>query len=279
MSSNPAVETALATNLLVLRSGASMPTLGVGSGKLTGRECESALRAALEIGYRHIDTAQAYDNQPEIGRALTGYDRSKLFITSKLWFGDYTEKKVPAAFDRILRELKCDYLDLLLIHWPDRSVPFAETLGAMQQLVEDGKLRSIGVSNFTIAHLEEALESAEIAVNQVEFHPFLNQSELLNFCTQHQIILTAYCPLGRGLVASNEELQKIGGAHSKTAAQVALRWLIQKGMAAIPKSSSPARLKENAAIFDFTLSPKEMQRIDALNEDRRLINPEWGDFN
>lgn len=276
---DPALAHALATQRVALSDGTEIPVMGLGTYRLTGSDCERIVRFALETGYRHIDTALIYENQREIARALFGYSRADLYLTSKLWPGDLTKERVPKACDQILRELKTDYVDLLLIHWPERGVALQETIEAMQKLKEAGKVRSIGVSNFTIRHLKEILPSpVPLVTNQVEFHVYLYQHELQEFCAQQKMVITAYAPLARGELARDEQLKAIGAKHGKSAIQVGLRWLIQKGCVVIPKSATPERILENADIFNFQLSDEELHTIDALNQNRRLIVPEVADF-
>ena len=264
-----------------LNTGQKMPQLGLGTWQLEGEKCVSAVKTALELGYNHIDTAQVYENQREIARALQNVDRGKLFITSKLWFTDLKRESVQPACDQILQELEISYLDLLLIHWPQKTVPIAETLEAMNELVKQKKTRAIGVSNFTIAHLREALETkkARISVNQVEFHPLLYQKDLLEFCNQNKIVLTAYSPLGRSTIFKHRTIKSIAQEHGKTPAQVCLRWETQKNIVVIPKASSKPHLKENMQIFDWFLSKEDVQAIDSINRQKRVCNPPFAEFN
>jgi diketogulonate reductase-like aldo/keto reductase len=270
---------ALANECFELSDGTRIPMLGLGTYRLIGPVGERVVRQALEIGYRHIDTAMYYGNQAEIGWAIRGYPREELYLVSKLWPGDQTKERVPLACRQILRELKTDYIDLLLIHWPDRSVPFEETLEAMDQLRQAGKVRSIGVSNFTIRHIKDLLPvGIQLVTNQVELHPYLNQRELQTFCAEHGIRLTGFSPLARGEIFADEQLQSIGDKYGKTPGQIVLRWAIQNGVIVIPKTTNPARLVENATIFDFTLSTEDLAAVDAFNEDRRLANPDVANF-
>ncbi len=265
--------------VLSLNNGRMLPVLGLGTWLLRGKEGESIIASAIEMGYRHIDTAPIYSNEEAVGQAIRSYDRSSLYITSKLWIDHLSSGKVEASFYKTIEQLNTEYLDLLLIHWPIRSENIKDTLMQMQRLQESGQLISIGVSNFTVRHLRDALDSGvEIAVNQVEFHPFLNQEELLQFSLANGIATVAYAPLAGGLVASDITLCKIGERHQKTAAQVALRWLVQKGLGVVPKSASLERLRQNAAIFDFSLSQNEMSIISSLHTGNRVYHPHWADF-
>ena len=265
---------------VTLNSGYDMPVLGLGTWRLSGDTCTAVTRKALELGYTHIDTAELYDNHAAIAAALKGFDRSSLFITSKVPDQDLAYDDVHRMCQKALHELETDYLDLYLAHWPNPDVPMAETFRAFRELHEQGKVRSIGVSNFNIRRLAEAIEVSDlpIAANQVEFHPLLYQRELLEFCRNSDVVITAYCPLARGAVFDNDVIKGVAEKNHKTPAQVSLRWLVQKGVVVIPKSSSEDRLRENMDIFDWELSPDDEERIDNIGEERRLLSPEWAEF-
>jgi 2,5-diketo-D-gluconate reductase B len=259
-------------------NGVSVPALGLGTWQMSGSECREAVQAALALGYRHIDTARMYENEAAIGEALEASDvpRSELFLTTKLWLEDLTEAQVPRATAESLERLRTDYVDLLLIHWPHPEVPLRETLGAMQALQEEGKVRHLGVSNFPPGQLRAALELAPIVCNQVEHHVYLAQAQLHRMAQDHGLMLTAYCPLARGQVLEDPVLKEIAQRHGKGPAQVALRWLIQRDrVCAIPKASSVDHMKANFDIFDFELTDDEMQRIAGLDRGERLINPSF----
>jgi diketogulonate reductase-like aldo/keto reductase len=199
-------------------------------------------------------------------------------LTTKL-LGAFREAEIIATCEEILRELGVDYLDLFLVHWPIRQVPFSETLGAFLKLQKAGKTRSIGVSNFTIRHLKDTFDCGVVPVtNQIEFHPYLNQQELLSFCQLHRIVVTAYSPLAQGKVVLDPILQTIGNNYHKSAVQVTLRWLLQKGVVAIPRSANKEQLLENGDVFDFTLSEEEMKKIDCLDKRERLVSGLYADF-
>lgn len=264
--------------------GRPMPVLGLGTWQLTGSTCERAVRSALDIGYRHIDTAEMYGNEAEIGRALAAakLPRSSIFITTKIWSSHLRTRDVAPTVEGSLRSLRTDYVDLLLIHWPNPSVPVGETLRAMQKLQAAGKTRAIGVSNFPVALMREALEQERmpIACNQVEYHVRLDQRPVLDYARRHDIAVVAYCPLGRGRLVDHPVLARIGRKHSKSAAQVALRWLIQQpGVAAIPKSASERNLRANFEIFDFALDTEDMTAIAGLRAKERIVDlgsgPDW----
>jgi 2,5-diketo-D-gluconate reductase B len=264
--------------------GRPMPVLGLGTWQLSGSACERAVRTALDIGYRHIDTAEMYGNESEIGRAVAAgsVPRDKLFITTKIWTNHLRARDVGPTAEASLRKLRTDYVDLLLIHWPNPSVPIGETLGAMQKLAAAGKARAIGVSNFPVALMREAVETlnAPIVCNQVEYHVRLDQRPVLDYARRHRLAVVAYCPLGRGRLVDHPVLSRIGHKHGKTAAQVALRWLIQQpGVAAIPKSASEQNLRTNFEIFDFALDGDDLAAIAGLRAKERIVDmgvgPTW----
>lgn len=259
----------------------NIPALGLGTWQMKGDECQRAVEEAIAIGYRHIDTAQSYENHEAVGAAIKqgGLPRNELFITSKIKRGFFRAADVPRVCAEALQELGLDYLDLYLIHWPDRSISFAETLSAMQKLQAKGLIRTIGVSNFTINHLKDALATGvPFVVNQVEFHPSLNQKELKNFCDEHHILLTAYSPLGRGAELELPVIKELAQKYQRSPAQVILNWIIAKGIAAIPKAGSHAHLEDNFKTLEWELAPEDIARIDAIDAHHRVVNPEWSDF-
>ena len=256
--------------------GTTVPKLGFGTWEILGRDCEEAVSGALEIGYRHIDTAQAYDNEAEVGRALaaSSIPRRELFLTTKLWRDEYAADRVRPSAEGSLERLQVDCVDLLLLHWPNDAVPLEETLGALAELREDGLIKHFGVSNFPAGMLREALQVAPIFADQVEFHPFLGQDTLVEPAAERDFMVTAYSPLARGKVPADATMRAIGEAHGKSAGQIALRWLLDKpNVCAIPKASSHERRVENFEVFDFELSGDERAQIDALPKDERVIDP------
>lgn len=260
--------------------GARVPALGLGTWELNGDQCETMVGHALALGYRHIDTAQMYGNETEVGNAIAAspVPRDEIFLTTKIWFENLTPVGVRRATEESLRKLQSDYVDLLLIHWPNPAVSLADTLAAMLALQEEGKTRHIGVSNFPVSLLEEALQGsyAQLLCNQVEYHPYLKQDRLLETLAANQMFLTAYCPLARGHTIAEPTLQTIAANHGKTVGQVVLRWLLdQPRVAAIPRTSNPDRCRENLEIFDFQLSEADTQAIRDLQGDRRLVNPSF----
>lgn len=250
-----------------------------------GQQCIGIITEALDIGYRHFDTAFAYQNHKEIGKAIQSFDRSSLFISTKLAIGltqiddHHIDRSMEAACDLALKELKIDYLDLLMIHWPDRKRPLEAILAAMHKLVEKGKLRFPGVSNYTKHHLQDAYDAGlSVPFNQVEFHPYLYQKDLLDFARAHGTELIAYRPFGKGELLQEPLFKEIGKRHEKTPAQVVLRWCIQKGIPVIPKASSAKHLEANIDVFDFALSTEEESAIDLLNKNARYCLIEWNEF-
>ena len=260
-----------------------MPVIGLGVWKAAeGKEVEKAVLWALEAGYRLIDTAKAYDNEEGVGRAIakSGLPREQIFVTTKLYIGDQGYNSTLRAIDESLNKLKMDYVDLYLNHWPftnwlQGENRRAETWKAMEEIFRAGKAKAIGVSNYTIEHLEEMKSYAQIppVVNQVEFHPFLYQKELMDYCRKHQIILESYAPLSRGKKLSDDRITAIAQKHNKTNAQVMLRWNIQHGNTVIPKSVHRERIVENINIFDFELDGQDMETLDNLGENFRVVNP------
>ncbi|BBW97359.1 aldo/keto reductase [Geobacillus sp. FSL W8-0032] len=266
----------------VLHNGVRMPWVGLGVYKVKeGEEVKRAVRTALEMGYRHIDTAAFYENEEGVGQAIreSGIPREQVFVTTKVWNTDQGYETTLKAFDKSLKKLGFDYVDLYLVHWPVKG-KYKETYKALEKLYKDGYVRAIGVSNFQIHHLQDVLADCEIKpmVNQVEYHPRLTQKELHAFCRENGIQLEAWSPLMRGEILNEPTIVEIGKKYGKTPAQVVLRWDLQNGVVTIPKSVTPARIKENADLFDFSLTDEEMKRIDALNANKR-IGPDPDNFN
>ena len=254
-----------------------MPPIGLGTSRLLGEECVATIRKALEIGYRHIDTAFGYDNQESIGKGIQGFSRDDLFITSKVGFN---QGDIEDVCDMCLKQLDLDCLDLFLVHWPDRSQPIDLTLEKMEKLKKQGKIKAYGVSNFTIGHLQDFLDcGAHMFCNQVEFHPYLYQKELLEFCKKHSIKLVAYRPLGKGALLSDPTVCQIAKDKGKTPSQILLRFLFQKDIPFIAKASSEKHLKENLALRDFSLTKQEIIDLESLNRNKRFCDQSWSDFN
>jgi|SRR6056297_1651663 len=266
-----------------------MPAIGFGTFQLDGDTVLRMVPEALDLGYRHIDTAQIYGNEAEVGRALerSGVDRSEVFVTTKVWVDHFEPGELRDSVSGSLDRLRSDHVDLLLLHWPSFGPSgMGPTLEALVREQEDGRVRHIGVSNFTVDQLAQAcgiVGDNRIATNQVEFHPYLGQTRLREAMHRLGMALTAYMPLAKGELIDDPVLADIGAAHGKSAAQVALRWLVGKqGVAAIPATSRPDHARANIEIFDFELSGDEIERIDGLPKDHRIctpesLAPEWDD--
>jgi len=259
--------------------GAKVPRPGFGTWSLAGDEGREIMEAALEMGYRHFDAAEDYGNEEEVGRALesSGLLRRELFLTSKVWPTHYGPADFRRAVEGILERLRTDYLDLLLLHWPVFQGTTLEAVVERLNAMRDEELTlHIGVSNVTVDLLDRAWAATTypLVVNQVEYHPFLDQGAVLGEVRDREMLLTAYCPLARGRTARNPVLREIGEVHGKTGAQVSLRWLLQQDTVPIPRTSDPEHARENLEIFDFELSGEEMERIHGLHEpDGRIIEP------
>lgn len=257
--------------------GDNVPALGFGTWLLRDDACYQGVKHALELGYRHIDTAQGYDNEQFVGQALVdaGISRDDIFLTTKVKPDNFQPNDLINSSRESLRKLQTDYADLLLLHWPNPDVPLADTLGAMQQLQDEGTIRHIGISNFPPSLAAQAAQQVKIFANQVEYHPFLAQPKLLAQAAERDYMLTAYSPIARGKVIGDETLERIAQNHHKTSVQVTLRWQIQQDrVSTIPKAASAAHRESNFDIFDFELSKDEMDAIFALNREERLVDPE-----
>ncbi|MGB3682144.1 MAG: aldo/keto reductase [Rubrobacteraceae bacterium] len=244
--------------------GSKVPSIGLGTWRLSGNDCAEAVKSALSLGYRHLDTAQMYGNEEEVGRGITdsNVDREDIFLVTKLSTGNFTHDRVLSSGRESVKKLDTDYVDLLLMHWPNPRVPLKETLGAMRELQEEGSIKHIGVSNFPASMVEEAREYADIFCNQVEYHLRNPQDELIEQARDLDYLLTAYSPVAKGRITNDATLEEIGAAHGKTPAQIALRWLVQQeNVCAIPKAQSPEHQESNLDVFDFGLSEEEMGRI------------------
>lgn len=268
-------------DLSVTANGAEIPALGLGTWDLRGSVCERQVAAALEIGYRHIDTAVMYDNEVEVGAGIRAgsVPRGDIFLTTKVWPDDAADGDCQRSVEASLDRLGLDYVDLILLHWPNPQVPLPETMAALADVKRRGLARHVGVSNFTAGLLREAVACCDepVVANQVEYHPYLDQSAVLAECRQLGVALTAYSPLAKGRVFAEPLLREIGERHGKSPGQVALRWLVQQpGVIAIPRSSKRERIAEAHDIGDFDLSSAEMQQIGALAKPAgRLVNLSW----
>jgi 2,5-diketo-D-gluconate reductase B len=258
-------------------NGAKIPLVGLGTWELRGRTCARAVEQALRLGYRHIDTAEMYDNERDVGDGIrgSGVKRNELFITTKIWPTHFAPRALERAARDCLVRLRLSEVDLLLLHWPNPQIPLSETLGALDKVKRDGLARNIGISNFTVAQIEEAvaISTEPLVCDQVECHPYLDQSKVMAACHAHGMAVVAYSPIARGNAKNDAVLARIGAAHKKTAAQISLRYLVQQNIVVIPRTSKVERLTENAALFDFTLGDDEMAAIAALaRRDGRLVD-------
>ena len=257
------------TDSVELSNGVQMPVLGLGTWQVAeGDQARRTVAEALELGYRHIDTAMIYENERSVGQAVrdSGLPREQVFVTTKCWNTDMRSGKVVEAFEKSLRLLDIDYVDLYLLHWAVGD--YAGCWDKMRKVLASGKARAIGVSNFLIHHLEKL--SSPPTVNQIEYHPWLQSTELRGYCQSNRIVVEAWSPIMQGKVTGVPALVEIGRGHGKSPAQVALRWALQRDVVVIPKSTKKKRLVENADVFDFTLTDGEMAAIDALDRNHRL---------
>jgi 2,5-diketo-D-gluconate reductase A len=266
-----------------LNNGVEIPQLGFGVFQIKPEETAEAVRRALETGYRHIDTAQMYGNEKEVGLAIreSGVPREEIFVTSKLNNGFHAPHDALKAFDRSLADLGFDYLDLFLVHWPLPKVgDFVETWGAMEEIYRSGRAKAVGVSNFQPHHLRRLLDSSTVvpAVNQIEVHPYLVQDAVRALDTEHGIATEAWSPIAQGRVLDDPVIARIAESLDRTPAQVTLRWHVQRGDIVFPKSVTPSRIEENFAIFDFELTADQMTAITLLNRDERT-GPDPDTFN
>lgn len=257
-----------------------IPTIGFGTWQLQGDVAYESTLNALEAGYKHIDTAEIYGNHKEVGKAIKdfGIKREDLFLTTKLWRTDFAPENVRPAIEKALKDLDQDYLDLYLIHWPDSNMNMEKILERFHAFKEEGLVKSYGVSNFTINHLEKLSDNFEIDVNQVEFHPSLYQKELLEYCKQNDILLTAYSPIAQGQDLKLDVIQNLAEKYDRSVAQIVLNWMISKEIVVIPRSSSKDHIQDNFGAQDFEMDDDDLVSIDELNTNNRLINPPFGEF-
>lgn len=259
--------------------GAHIPILGLGTWDLRGRECVRIVAQAVGLGYRHFDTAQMYGNEREVGEGIraSGIVRDEVFVVTKVAPDNLAPRQLERSVKESIGALRLGEIDLLLLHWPNKGVPLAETIDALVAMKRYGLVRHIGVSNYTVALIEEAsrLSGERLVCNQIEIHPYLDQSRVITACRKHGMAVVAYSPIARGNAKNDAVLARIGRAHGKTPAQVSLRWLIQQGIGAIPRTGKIERLAENIAIFDFALTDAEMQAIAKLaHPGGRIVD--WG---
>jgi 2,5-diketo-D-gluconate reductase B len=263
----------------VLANGARIPAIGFCTYGMERADMLRMIPAALNGGFRHIDTAQVYRNEAEVGEctASSGIPRSELFITTKVWVANYPASRFASSVDESLRNLRTDYIDLLLLHWPHDGVPLAEQIGLLNETVRAGKVRHIGVSNFNRQLLDQAmgLSAVPLVTNQFEYHPYLNQSRIIQAVRTAGLAVTAYCAMAVGRVLGDPALTEIAASHGRSVPQVVLRWLIQQGnVIALSRTTNPGRVAENLAIFDFELGEDEMAAIQTLAKpNSRIVNP------
>lgn len=261
-------------------SGHSIPVLGFGTFELKPDDAQRMVAAALDIGYRHIDNAQMYSNEEAVGAGIrdSGVSRDQIWLTTKIHPRNFHDGDLQRSVDESLRKLDTDHADLILLHWPSSDVPMRESLEALMEVREQGKTRAIGVSNFTATLLREATDicgGGVLAINQIEFHPYLSQQTVIKQIKALGMAPMAYCPIAQGKVIGDDTLKRIGQQHGKNEVQVTLRWLIQQSVIAIPRTSKERNAQANFEIFDFELSPEQMKLIDALQGDGRLIDPSF----
>ena len=264
--------------LVLIAHGAQIPALGFGTSPMTGSMSPDEIVAALKAGYRHIDAARKYGTEPIVGEGLrrSGVPRQDIFLTTKVSHENLHAADFAKSVDDSLKALNTDYVDLLLVHWPNPEIPLGETMPALAKARQQGKARHVGVANFNIALLDQAIKLCPepLVCLQAECHPYLDQSKLLAAVRQRGLAFVAYCSLGRGRLFSDSVLAEIAQSRGRSIAQIALRWLMQQGLGAIPRSSNPQRIADNFKVFDFTLSDAEMKRISALKRPNgRIANP------
>jgi len=272
---------------VTLNNGLEMPLVGYGVFRVPdGDDLAEAVKTAIAKGYRSIDTAQVYRNEESVGRGIRTaiaeglVSRDELFVTSKVWNDGLSYEETLAAYDSSLEKLGLDYLDLYLIHWPGLDTNYIEAYKALEKIYQDGRVRSIGVSNFHVHHLEHLLKETTVipVINQIEFHPHLTQEEVRAYCKEHGIQVEAWSPLMNGSLLEEELIQQLATKYSKTPAQIVLRYDVQHGVVTIPKTMTPARMTENLHVFDFALTDEEMAQLDAMNDGLRC-GPDPEKFN
>jgi diketogulonate reductase-like aldo/keto reductase len=268
--------------IVVEANGARIPSIGFGTWRLSGEDCRQAVLWALEVGYRHVDTAAMYGNETDVGAGLkaSGLDRDAVFVTTKVWLSDLAPGDLERSAEASLRRLDVGAVDLLLVHWPNPAIPLAGTMKALASVKRLGLARHIGVSNFSAKLLDEAVSlcGEPLVTNQCEYHPYLNQDRVRAACARHGLAFTSYCPLGRGNLLDDPVIHAIAERHGRTPGQIVLRWHVQQpGTVAIPKSAHRGRIAENIAVFDFALSEDEMHRIATLaRPNGRMVAPASG---
>lgn len=264
-----------------LREGNNLPAVGFGTWQLTGDECYRSVLTALECGYRHIDTADKYANHDVVGKAITDskLNRSEIFLTTKVWRGELSQDHLIYACERFLDELKTDYIDLLLIHWPNSDTPICESLAGLSILKSKGLIKSCGFANFEFFHLDNAKEcEVDFSVNQFEIHPSFAQKKLLDYCSKNNIQPVAYSPNGQGQDLKLTKIIEIAQKYEKTPSQIILNWLINRGVAVIPRSGNPEHIKENFDVTGWKLDDLDYSEIDKLDTGNRILSPSYAEF-
>ena len=258
-----------------------IPQLGLGTWELLGEDCVNGVRKALETDYRLIDTADGYGNHKQVGQGIreSGIDRKEIFLTTKVRTTDLNDQPLKNDVNRFLEELDLDYIDLLLIHWPNKDIPLDETLEAMHDLKSQGIIRTIGVSNFTQKHIDRVLETAiKVVNNQVEIHPTFAQFDLAEYCQSKGITVTAYSPLGRGLDLNLPLIKELAQKYEVSEAQIIIAWLLSRDLIVIPKATSPKRIEENYRSLEIKLSDEDIEKMNSLDKNERMITPSWNEF-
>jgi len=260
-----------------------VPAIGLGTWQLEGDECRTTVSRAIDLGYRHIDTATMYNNEEQVGQGIadSGINRHELWITTKVWRDDLHHQEVLGSIDKSLERMACDYIDLLLIHWPNDEVPLRETLQAMKEMRSEGRVRHLGVSNFTPSQVREAKELAPVVCNQVECHLFLQQHDMYCLLRELNMLMTAYSPLARGHVDEDDAVERLAAKHGSTPEQIAIAWQLKRdGVMVIPKASSEEHLRQNLAAMDLELDDEDFEAIRGLDRGERIIDPDfapvWG---
>lgn len=263
-----------------LAHGVDAPRLGLGTFQLEGRACRAAVQRALALGYRHVDTAEGYGNEPEVGEAVrrSGVPREDVFLVSKVWRDHLRPDDLRAHLEETLLRLGTSYLDMYLVHWPRSDIPAEETAGGMERLRSEGLVRTWGVSNYTRSHLEEILAHGEVATNQVELHPYFPQLELAAFCRERGVAVTSYSPLARGRICDDPVIREVAEGLGRSPAQVVLRWALQRDLLVIPKATGQRHLRENFEVMDFQLGESEMESIGGRPRAARLFDFRWSEF-
>jgi diketogulonate reductase-like aldo/keto reductase len=263
-----------------LKNGKTIPCIGLGTWQLNGEICSKAVVDAIDIGYRHVDTAEIYGNQQNVGEGIkkSGIRRKEIFLTSKVWRSNLKKQDVVDSCKETIEALNTDYIDLYLVHWPNEEVDIKETLEAMELLKEEGLIKNYGVSNFTKDDLEKT-KGFEVVIDQIEFHPTLYQKELKEYCDKRKIVITAYSPLAQGLDLKLPQVVKISEKYKKSTAQIVLNWLRQHKIVAIPRSAEKDHIKDNFESLNWDLEKEDVETLDSLNKDMRVINPGFASWN